>query len=67
MHAPFGKASFGAEKLYENLVSILDVIMKARPQTSKGTYLKKASISTTMGPSVRIDPSDLQTTVQSVQ
>jgi large subunit ribosomal protein L1 len=60
VHAPFGKASFGAEKLYENLVAIIDVIVRAKPQSSKGTYLKKVSVSTTMGPGVRIDPADAQ-------
>jgi large subunit ribosomal protein L1 len=60
VHAPFGKASFGSEKLYDNLVAIVDVIMKAKPQTSKGAYLKKVSVSTTMGPGIRIDPADAQ-------
>jgi large subunit ribosomal protein L1 len=60
IHAPFGKVSFGVDKLYDNLVAILDVILKARPQSSKGTYLKKVSVSTTMGPGIRLDPTDLQ-------
>jgi large subunit ribosomal protein L1 len=60
VHAPFGKASFGVDKLHDNLVAILDVILKARPQSTKGTYLKKVSVSTTMGPGIRIDPGDLQ-------
>ena len=60
IHAPFGKASFGVDKLHDNLVAILDVILKARPQSTKGTYLKKVSVSTTMGPGIRIDPGDLQ-------
>ena len=64
LHAAFGKASFGPEKLYDNLVSIIDVIMKAKPASTKGTYLKKASISTTMGPGVRLDPADVQATLR---
>jgi large subunit ribosomal protein L1 len=60
VHAPFGKASFGVGKLYDNLVAIIDAIMKAKPQSSKGAYVKKVSVSTTMGPGVRIDPTDLQ-------
>ncbi|MFQ5699876.1 MAG: 50S ribosomal protein L1 [Myxococcota bacterium] len=60
VHAPFGKVSFGVEKLRENLSAIVDAILKARPSTTKGTYLKKASISTTMGPGIHLDPSDLQ-------
>jgi large subunit ribosomal protein L1 len=60
IHAPFGKVSFGPDKLYDNLVAIIDVVLKARPQSSKGTYLKKVSVSTTMGPGIRIDPAELQ-------
>jgi large subunit ribosomal protein L1 len=60
VHVPFGKASFESEKLTENLLAIADAILKAKPQTSKGTYLKKVSISTTMGPGIRLDTGDLQ-------
>jgi large subunit ribosomal protein L1 len=60
IHVPFGKASFEAEKLTANLLAIADAILKAKPQTSKGTYLKKMSISTTMGPGIRLDTADLQ-------
>ncbi|MFQ5585747.1 MAG: 50S ribosomal protein L1 [Thermodesulfobacteriota bacterium] len=56
VHAPFGKVSFGVEKLRENLASILDSLIKAKPSTSKGVYIKGATISTTMGPGIRIDP-----------
>ncbi len=63
VHVPFGKASFSAEKLCENLVAIADAILKAKPQTSKGTYVKKMSISTTMGPGVRLDASDVQNAI----
>lgn len=55
IHVPIGKASFGAQKLKENLTALLENIVKAKPSTSKGTYLKNISISTTMGPGVRID------------
>jgi large subunit ribosomal protein L1 len=60
VHVPFGKASFSAEKLAENLVAIADAIFRAKPQTSKGTYVKKMSISTTMGPGVHLDAGDVQ-------
>ena len=60
VHAPFGKASFQADQLVENLLAITDAIIKAKPQSSKGAYLKKVSVSTTMGPGIRLDPSDLQ-------
>jgi ribosomal protein L1, bacterial/chloroplast len=55
VHARLGKASFTADQLRENLMALMDVIIKAKPATAKGTYLKAISISTTMGPSVRID------------
>lgn len=55
VHARLGKASFSAEKLCENFNALLDVIMKAKPATAKGVYLKGVAIATTMGPSVRID------------
>jgi large subunit ribosomal protein L1 len=60
IHLPFGKASFGAEKLAENLLACVDAIMRAKPQTAKGTYLKKIAISTTMSPGIRLDTADLQ-------
>lgn len=57
IHAPFGKVSFGQEKLFENLASFFEVIFRLKPSTSKGTYLKSIAISTTMGPGIKIDPS----------
>ncbi len=63
VHVPFGKASFSAEKLAENLVAIADAIFRAKPQTSKGTYVKKMSISTTMGPGVHLDAGDVQNAI----
>ena len=60
VHVPFGKSSFDADKLVANLLAITDAIVKAKPQTSKGTYLKKMSISTTMGPGIRLDTADAQ-------
>ena len=55
IHVPFGRASFEADKLQENLLAITGAVMKAKPQTSKGIYLKKVTISTTMGPGIRLD------------
>ncbi len=60
VHVPFGKASFGAERLSENLAAVIDAILKARPQVAKGIYLKRVSISTTMGPGIKLDPGTLQ-------
>ena len=55
MHVPVGKKSFDEEKLYENLMSVIEAIMRARPSGAKGQYIKTASVSTTMGPGVRLD------------
>lgn len=60
LHIPIGKKSFEAEKLRGNLLALAETIIRLKPQTSKGTYLKNVTISTTMGPGVKVDPSDLQ-------
>ncbi|MFQ5503259.1 MAG: 50S ribosomal protein L1 [Planctomycetota bacterium] len=60
VHAPFGKDRFGVEKLSENLLAVMDAVLKVRPQTAKGTYVKKVAISMTMGPGISLDPSGLQ-------
>jgi len=64
VHAPVGKISFDAEKLKENILSLLDVLIKAKPSTAKGTYLKKISISSTMGPGINLDIPQIQTLVR---
>jgi large subunit ribosomal protein L1 len=56
VHASLGKVSFGVEKLTENARSLLDVVMRAKPPTSKGVYLKGIALSTTMGPGIKVDP-----------
>jgi large subunit ribosomal protein L1 len=56
LHVPVGKVSFGVEKLKQNIMTLLEVVIKLKPQTSKGTYLKGIAISSTMGPGVKIDP-----------
>ena len=56
IHCPVGKVSFGAEKLGENLKALIDAVNKAKPATAKGTYMRSLYISSTMGPSVRINP-----------
>ncbi|MEW6267565.1 MAG: 50S ribosomal protein L1 [Thermodesulfobacteriota bacterium] len=60
VHAPIGKVSFGHEKLIQNIASFFDVIQKLKPPTSKGVYLRGISISTTMGPGVKIDPGQVK-------
>lgn len=57
LHVPVGKISFGKEKLLENLNSLLDAVIRLKPPTSKGTYVKGMAISTTMSPGIKIDPS----------
>jgi large subunit ribosomal protein L1 len=56
VHVSIGKKSFSADQLLSNATAVLDAIMKARPAAAKGTYLKKVSVSSTMGPSVKVDP-----------
>ena len=59
VHCAIGKASFEAEALKENLMSLLAALNKSRPASSKGAFLKKVTISTTMGPGIRLDTSGL--------
>lgn len=56
VHAPLGRISFGVDKLIENARALLDVVMRAKPPTSKGVYLKGIALSSTMGPGIKIDP-----------
>lgn len=60
VHSPVGKVSFGAEKLKDNVGALLETIIKLKPASSKGTYIKSISISSTMGVGVRIDPLDIK-------
>ncbi len=57
IQVPFGKVSFGAEKLAENFKAIYSVLVKSRPNTVKGEYINGISVSSTMGPGVKVDPS----------
>jgi len=56
IHVPAGKVSFGFDRLLENIKNILDTILRAKPPTSKGIYLRSIVLSTTMGPGIKIDP-----------
>jgi large subunit ribosomal protein L1 len=64
IHAPVGKVSFDIDKLRGNVVALMDALIKAKPATSKGTYLKKISVSSTMGPGVLVDVPALQAQVK---
>jgi large subunit ribosomal protein L1 len=55
LHAPIGKASFSADQLAENLQVFLETVVRARPAAAKGTYVRTVTVSSTMGPGVRID------------
>jgi len=54
-HVPIGRASFGAEKLTENMKVLMDAVVKARPATQKGTYLRSVVVSSTMGPGIKMN------------
>jgi large subunit ribosomal protein L1 len=62
VHVSVGKKSFSAEQLVANATALIDALVRAKPSAAKGTYLKKISISTTMGPGVRVDPSSVEVT-----
>ncbi|MGC9127843.1 MAG: 50S ribosomal protein L1 [Acidithiobacillus sp.] len=59
VHSSIGKASFSVDDLRENLLALMDSLKKAKPATSKGIYIRKISVSPTMGPGVPVDPSGL--------
>jgi large subunit ribosomal protein L1 len=60
IHVPMGKVSFGFDRLLENIKTLLEVILRAKPPTSKGVYLRSIALSTTMGPGIKIDPLDVR-------
>lgn len=55
IHCPIGKKSFGADKLYDNLVVLMNAIIKAKPAAAKGTYIKSLVLASTMGPGIKIE------------
>jgi large subunit ribosomal protein L1 len=61
LHVSVGKVSFGQEKLRENILTLVDAVIKAKPTSSKGTYVKGLAISTTMGPGIKVDPLSART------
>lgn len=64
VHVPVGRVSFGREKLAENLKALMESIVRLKPSTSKGVYVRGISLSTTMGPGVKIDPQDMRNIVK---
>ena len=65
IHVPVGKVSFGQGQLLENTRALLEVILRAKPPTSKGIYLRSIALSTTMGPGIKIDPLDVRSVLKS--
>ncbi len=60
LHVPIGKVSFDAKKLYDNLGALMEAVKKARPPAAKGIYIKKVVLTSTMGPGIKIDPTQAQ-------
>jgi large subunit ribosomal protein L1 len=56
IHVPIGKTSFEVDKLYDNMAAVMDTIRRSRPPATKGTFVRRAVISTTMGPGIKVDP-----------
>jgi large subunit ribosomal protein L1 len=61
VHVPIGKASFDRNALLSNLRAVFDELNRAKPSSAKGRYIRSATVSTTMGPGVKIDPGRLRT------
>jgi large subunit ribosomal protein L1 len=60
LHVPIGKVSFDEQKLFENFAALMEAVKKARPSASKGTYIKRVTMTTTMGPGIKVDPVQAQ-------
>jgi large subunit ribosomal protein L1 len=61
VHVPLGKVSFGSSKIRENFTAIAETLLRVKPSTSKGAYVRGVAISTTMGPGVKVDPAEVKT------
>lgn len=66
VHAMVGKASFGLDKLRENTLAFLERILQLKPSSAKGVYLKGVSVSTTMGPGIKLDPTQIRALLKAV-
>ncbi|MFZ5809265.1 MAG: 50S ribosomal protein L1 [Chloroflexota bacterium] len=61
LHVPIGKVSFEAGKLFDNMAALMEAVRKAKPATTKGVYIKRVTLTSTMGPGVKVDPLQAQT------
>jgi large subunit ribosomal protein L1 len=64
VHAPIGKVSFGGDKLRENLMALLETLQRLKPSTAKGKYFKSVTLSSTMGPGLRLDTNEVAALVE---
>jgi large subunit ribosomal protein L1 len=60
LHVPIGKASFDEKQLYENMAALMEAVRKARPAATKGVYIRKVTLTTTMSPGIKVDPMQAQ-------
>ena len=60
VHAPLGRVSFGLDKLKENFAAFANILLKLKPSSAKGTYVKKVALSSTMGPGIKVEPSEVK-------
>jgi large subunit ribosomal protein L1 len=60
IHVAIGKASFEANKLYDNFAALMDALRKARPAGAKGAYIRRITVATTMGPGIKVEPNEAQ-------
>jgi large subunit ribosomal protein L1 len=60
LHVPIGKASFDEKMLFDNMAALMEAVRKARPPATKGTFIRRVTLTTTMGPGIKVDPAQAQ-------
>jgi large subunit ribosomal protein L1 len=60
LHVPMGKASFDTDKLYGNMAALMEAVRKARPASAKGSFVRKVTVTSTMGPGIHVEPNSAQ-------
>jgi large subunit ribosomal protein L1 len=63
LHVSIGKTSFSEDQLFENLAALMEAVKRARPAAAKGAYIRTATLTTTMGPGIKLDPNKAQAMV----